>query len=80
MLLKSKKDMKKKYVVLNIEIVRKIPSNVSKTFLIECIVKFYKLETTVSLDNKYIKNQEECLQKFKVDMVQKMLNAFNILE
>jgi len=32
------------------------------------IMEFYELEIIVSLDNKYVRYEEECPDKFKVDM------------
>jgi len=72
MMLRAKKAAKGKQVVSNIERARKIPFDAFKTFMMECIIKFYKLETTLSLDNKYVRYQEECPRKFKVYMRQKM--------
>jgi len=77
---RAKNDVKGKQVVLNIEGIRKNPSDVCKGFLIKCIVEFNELESTVSLNNKHIRNKEKCLDKFKADIRQKMLDALNVLE
>ncbi|MBE3102861.1 MAG: hypothetical protein IMZ40_01335 [Bacilli bacterium] len=60
------------------EIARGSPSEECKKFMIECIIAFYESETTLSLDNKYIRYQEECVLKFKTDMKQMLLNALNV--
>ena len=52
----------------SLEIARESPSEECKKFMIECIIAFYESETTLSLDNKYIRYQEECVPKFKTDM------------
>jgi len=75
---RTKKVAKEKQVVPNIEWARENSSDSCKAFLIKYILEFYELETTVSLDNKYVRYQEECLDKFKVDMKQKMLDALNV--
>ncbi len=58
----------KQHVVPEIKQAREIPFDACKQFLIELVVKFYEGETNVSLDNKYLRYQEECLSKFKHNM------------
>jgi len=65
---RAKKAAKEKMVVPNIEIARKIPFNACKKFLIELIIKFYGSKTIASLDSKYIRYQEEYLDKFNAEM------------
>jgi len=77
---RAKKVAKEKVVVSNIKTARENSSNACKKVFIELIIKFYESKTTTSLDNKYIKYQEECLDKFKVEMCQKMLDALHISE
>jgi len=79
-MLRVKKATKGKQALPNIEGARENPSNVCKGFLIKCIMEFYESETTMSLDNKYVRYQEECLDKFKANMKEKMLDALNVLE
>lgn len=61
----------------SMEAARDNPSEACKNFLIEFIVKFYEAETTMSLDSKYVRYQEQCVEKFKSDMIQKMLDALS---
>ena len=75
---RPKKAAKNKRAVPDIESAREMPSEACKAFLIKCIVAFYESETTVSLDNKYVRYQEECPEKFKGDMRQKMLDALHV--
>jgi len=79
-MLRAKKATKGKAVVPNIEVARENPSNACKKFLIKLIIEFYEFETTTSLDIKYIRYQEECLDKVKAEMCQKMLDAFHFPE
>jgi len=65
---KASKEAKGKEKVPSIEWTRENPSESCKAFLIELIVKFYETETTVSLDTKYVRYQEDCIEIFKVDM------------
>jgi hypothetical protein len=64
----------------SVEIARETPSEECKKFMIECIIKFYESETTLSLDNKYIRYGEECVAKFKADIRQVLLDATNVPE
>jgi len=57
-----------------------IPSEACKKFLIELTFKFFEVETTVSLDQNYMRYEEQGLQKFKVEMTQRMLDTFSVLE
>jgi len=77
-MLGAKKVAKGKAMVPNIETARENPSKTCKKFLIELIIKFYESETIASLDSKYVRYQEECLDKFKTKMCQKMLDALHI--
>ncbi len=38
----------------------KNPSDACKRFIIKCIVDFYESETTMILQNKYVRYNEEC--------------------
>jgi len=77
---RAKKVAKGKQVVPNIEWARENPPDSCKDFMIKCIIEFYESKTMVSLDTKYVRYQEECIDKFKADMRQKMLDALSILE
>ena len=75
---KLKKVAKGKQVVQEKVAAKEIPSDACKAILTECIAKFYESKTTVSLDTKYVRYGDECLQKFKADMTQIMLDALNV--
>lgn len=75
---KSKKSGKGKQVVQNTPSPKDMPSEECKNFVIECIVLFYESETTTSLDSKYVRYQEECVDKFRVDMKQRLLEALSV--
>ena len=53
------------------------PSDFCKDFLIQVIVAFYETETTMSLESKYIRYEEECVEKFNTDMRDRILEALN---
>lgn len=62
----------------SIEASRNNPSDSCKDFVIKCIVAFYEAETTLSLESKYIRYGEECIEKFKQDMNDRLLQALHV--
>ena len=54
------------------------PSDACRKFIIQKIVNFYEAETIMSLESKYVRYQEECVDKFKADMKQLFLNVLNV--
>ena len=79
-MLKPKKAAKVKQVVPSIQWSRENPSESCKASLIKLIVAFYETETTVSLDTKYVRYEEDFIEKFKLDMKQRMLDALHVPE
>ena len=75
---RHKKAARGRQAVSNSDEDRDMPSDACKAFLIECIARFYEAESTMSLENKYLRYQEECPVKFKLDMTQRMLDALSV--
>lgn len=56
------------------------PSEAFKKMLIKLIVDFYESETTMSLQTKYVRYNEECPKKFKDDMWRQFMDAASVPE
>jgi hypothetical protein len=55
----------------------KQPSKECRDFLVELILRFYEADSSMALEMKYVRYGEESISKFKMEMQQRMMEAFN---
>ena len=53
------------------------PSSKCKEFVIAFIARFYERKSTMSLESCYVQYVEEGMTKFKIDMIQRVMDALH---
>ena len=75
---KRKKDKKNKGGIQSPFDLHDMPSEECKQFLVEFMVRFYEQNSVMALESKFVRYDEESINKFKTDMEASMLQALHV--